>query len=267
VSEAKPAPEAVKIEKQIEIAAPVETVWNAMVNGTELSRWFPLEASVEPGKGGKISLSWGPEWTGMADIEIWEPNYRLRSVQMVAGQPVTVDWTVESRGGKTRLCVTQSNFMSGEDWKQEYFDSTNYGWGFLLMNLRHYLEHHAGKPRLVAWAKQNVDMPGQAIYNKLTGRNGIFSEDATQALRQGEHYSMPAASGELWTGRTEFVVPSRSFCVRVDLLNNALAWLSIEGAKAPHDVSLWFSIYGLPAPRVSAIEKSWNEELKMLLAA
>jgi uncharacterized protein YndB with AHSA1/START domain len=38
MSEAKPAPEAVKIEKQIEIAASVETVWNALVNGTELSR-------------------------------------------------------------------------------------------------------------------------------------------------------------------------------------------------------------------------------------
>jgi hypothetical protein len=69
---------------------------------------------------------------------------------MVAGQPVTVDWTIESRGGKTLLRVTQSNFMPGQDWEQEYFDSTNYGWGFMLLNLRHYLEHHAGKPRLVA---------------------------------------------------------------------------------------------------------------------
>ncbi len=266
MSEAKPAPEAVRIEKQIEIAAPVGTVWNALVNGTELSRWFPLEASVEPGKGGKISLSWGPDWTGTADIEVWETNHRLRSVQMVAGQPVTVDWTVESHGGKTLLRVTQSNFMSGEDWEQEYFDSTNYGWGFMLLNLRHYLEYHAGKPRLVAWPKQNIDMPRQAIYNKLTGRNGIFSEDAAHILRQGEHYSMHAANGELWTGRAEFVVLSRGFCVSVDSLNNALAWLSIEGAKAPHDVQFWFSIYGLPASSVSEIEKSWNQKLKMLLA-
>jgi uncharacterized protein YndB with AHSA1/START domain len=266
VSEAKPAPEAVKIEKQIELDAPVETVWNALVNGTELSRWFPLEASVEPRKGGKISLSWGPEWTGTADIDLWEPNHRLRSVQMVGRQPATVDWTIESRGGKTLLRVTQSSFMSGEDWEQEYFDSTDYGWGFMLVNLRHYLEQHAGQPRLVAWARQNADMPRQVIYDKLVGRNGIFSEDASQNLRQGERYSMHAAGGELWTGRAEFGVPSRGFCVSVDSLNNALAWLTIEGAKAPHDVQFWFSIYGLPASRVSDIQKSWNEKLKTFLA-
>ena len=73
---------------------------------------------------------------------------------MVGDQPVTVDWTIESRGGKTLLRVTQSSIMSGEDWEQEYFDSTNYGWGFILLNLRHYLEQHAGEPRLVAWPKQ-----------------------------------------------------------------------------------------------------------------
>src|ERR1700684_3432200 len=266
MSEAKPAPEAVKIEKQIVIAASVGTVWNALVNGTDLSRRFPLEASVEPGKGGKISVSWGPEWTGTSDIDLWEPNHRLRSVQMVGDQPVTVDWTIESRGEKTLLHVTQSSFMSGEDWEQEYFDSTNYGWGFILLNLPHYLEQHAGEPRSVAWPKQNVDMPRQVIYDKLTGRNGIFSDDATQNLIQGEYYSMRAATGEIWTGRVEFVAASRGFCVSVDSLNNALAWLTIEGAKAPHDVQFWFSIYELPASRVSDIEKSWNEKLRMVLA-
>lgn len=85
----------------------------------------------------------------------------------------------------------------------------------------------SGTPRRQAaigrWPKQNVDKPRQAIYDKLSGRNGIFSEDATQTLRQGEHYSMHAASGELWTGRAEFVVLSPGFCVSGDSLNNALA--------------------------------------------
>jgi uncharacterized protein YndB with AHSA1/START domain len=44
MNEAKPAPDAAKFEKQIEIAAPVETAWKALVNGTERSRWFALEA-------------------------------------------------------------------------------------------------------------------------------------------------------------------------------------------------------------------------------
>jgi hypothetical protein len=81
------------------------------------------------------------------------------------------------------------------------------------------------------------------------------------------HYSLHTGALELWSGRVEFVVPTRGFCVSVDSLNNALAWLTIEGAKAPHDVQFWFSIYGRPPSRVSEIEKHWNEELKKLLAA
>lgn len=257
MSEAKGTPQAKTFEKQIEISAPVETVWNALTTGTELPRCFPLEATIEPGKGGKISLSWGPEWTGTATVETWEPNQRLRSLQTVAGQPVTVDWTIESRGGKTLVRVTQSGFAFGEDWEQEYFDSTNYG-----MNLRHYLERHAGQPRLVAWARQTVDRPHEAIYNKLAGRDGLFAEGAVASLHAGQHYSLHTAASELWSGRGEFVVPARGFCASVDSLNNALAWLTIEGAKAPHDVQFWFSIYGLPPSRVSEIEKHWNEELK-----
>lgn len=136
----------------------------------------------------------------------------------------------------------------------------------MLLNLRHYLEYHGGEARLVAWARQKIDMLREAIYDKLTGRSGIFSEDAAQTLRQGEHYSLHASSGELWTGRVEFVVPTRGFCVSVDSLNNALAWLTIECAKAPHNVQFWFSIYGLPQSRVRELENGWNEQSKKLLA-
>jgi uncharacterized protein YndB with AHSA1/START domain len=50
------------IEKQIDIASSAESVWKALTNAEELKRWFPLEARVEPGKGGKIrawNLSFG----------------------------------------------------------------------------------------------------------------------------------------------------------------------------------------------------------------
>lgn len=55
MTEAKQAEETKKerrIEKEIEINAPLEDVWKALTDANELARWFPLEARVTPGPGG-----------------------------------------------------------------------------------------------------------------------------------------------------------------------------------------------------------------------
>jgi uncharacterized protein YndB with AHSA1/START domain len=62
------------IEKQIELDAPAEKIWRMLTDPHELARWFPLAARVEPGTGGKISLSWGPGYEATAPIGIWEPD-------------------------------------------------------------------------------------------------------------------------------------------------------------------------------------------------
>jgi uncharacterized protein YndB with AHSA1/START domain len=59
MSDAKAAQEKRTIVKEIEVDASVEVVWKALTDGTELARWFPLEATVEPGVGGKVRLSPG----------------------------------------------------------------------------------------------------------------------------------------------------------------------------------------------------------------
>jgi uncharacterized protein YndB with AHSA1/START domain len=62
MTEPKPAeePKKERREKEIEIAVPIEEVWKALTDANELARWFPLEARVTPGLGGKIFVSWGP---------------------------------------------------------------------------------------------------------------------------------------------------------------------------------------------------------------
>lgn len=110
-----------------------------------------------------------------------------------------------------------------------------------------------------------TEMPREAIYKKLSGRGGIFSEGAAASLNEGARYSLKTSPGELWTGRVEFLAPPRGFCMNVDSLNDALAWLKIEGATVPHDVQLWFSTYGLTQSRVSEIETRGAEELNKIL--
>ena len=39
---------------EIDVTAPASEVWKALTNADELRRWFPLEARVMPGVGGKV---------------------------------------------------------------------------------------------------------------------------------------------------------------------------------------------------------------------
>jgi uncharacterized protein YndB with AHSA1/START domain len=120
MTEAKRKTKARVIEKQIELDAPREKTWQMLTDPQELARWFPLEARVEPGKGGKISLSWGPNYEGTAAIEVWEPGRRFGWVDSASGQPVTVEWTIEARGGKTLLRLVQSSSAADTDWDQDF---------------------------------------------------------------------------------------------------------------------------------------------------
>ena len=67
------------IEIEIPISASPEAVWKALTDPGELTRWFPLEARVEPGEGGAIALSWGGGMDGENRIRIWQPNRRLQT--------------------------------------------------------------------------------------------------------------------------------------------------------------------------------------------
>jgi len=262
------------IRKEIEIAAPIEAVWKALTEAAELARWFPLEARVEPGAGGTIYLSWGPPWEGTAQIDVWEPNQRFRWVepsqfakQHPAFATMAVEWVLEARGGKTLLRLVNSGFLDeGADWENEYHDSMNYGWGFMLTNLRHYLERHAGTTRLVAWARKKVAVSREAAFERLARAGGLFIEDARTALREGERHALHAAWGEAFTGKVKFIRPPRGFCVTVDSLNDALLWLSLEGSTGQLEAQLWLSAYGLPAAQVEAFEARWKNRLEEIFA-
>src|SRR5271167_2300101 len=63
--------------QEAETNAPIGEVWKALADGNALARWFPLEARVTPGLGGKIFVSWGPAYEGEAEILGWEPGKSL----------------------------------------------------------------------------------------------------------------------------------------------------------------------------------------------
>ncbi|HKB15647.1 MAG TPA: SRPBCC domain-containing protein, partial [Planctomycetota bacterium] len=110
---------------EFEIAAPPGEVWKAITDAESLANWFPFDARVEPGPGGKIVLRWGPELECVCRIEAWEPDRHLRTTwmekpatgegaAMPAGPgallPLAVDWRIEGKKGSTILRLVHSGF-------------------------------------------------------------------------------------------------------------------------------------------------------------
>ncbi len=263
-----------KTDVEIEVAASPDAVWKALTDAEELARWFPMAARVKPGVGGSIFLSWGPGCEGEAPITAWEPgrHFQWQEKAIAAdGSPeperrLIIDWKLESRGGKTFVRLVNSGFLAAADWEDEYFGSTNYGWRFMLLNLRHYLEHHAGQNRQVAWPRKKIPLSREEAYRRLVSANGVFRAAAESSLRPGAHYALESSLGESYSGRVEFVHAPRGFCVTVESLNNALFWVTIEGAPGKHDVQLWLSAYGLPDEVVRSFEERWLKRLEELFA-
>ncbi len=261
MSEPKPAEESKKerrLEKEIEIAAPVDEVWKALTDANELTRWFPLEARVTPGLGGKIFVSWGPGCEGEAEILAWEPGKKFAWKDPMG----LVEWTLESRGGKTVVHLLQSGFLGNADWENEWFDSTSYGWNLMLLSLKVALERHRGIARQVAWPRLSVTLSREDAYRKLLSGGALFTEDIRTTLKPGEPYSLKSMAGDSFSGRVEFVQEPRGFCLTIRELNDALLWITIEGPPDKIEVQAWLSAYSVPPAQVEAFRKKWQQRLQ-----
>ena len=258
-------PEAMKkahrLEKTVEIAASIEEVWDAVTDGKKLSNWFPLEARVKPGKNGSIFVSWGPDCEGEAEIVAWEPGKKIAWQERTA----LVEFTLEARSGKTLVRLVQSGFFTGADWENEWFDSTNYGWDFILLNLRVWLELHRGEERRVAWPRLPVSISREEAYSRLLGKDGLFREDAAATLLPGRKFALTSSGGDTISGQVELVKEPRGVCLRVSEWNNALFWVTIEAAGDKFDAQVWISTFGLPQSRVEALREEWGSRLSKVL--
>jgi uncharacterized protein YndB with AHSA1/START domain len=265
-------------EMTIEIEAPPDVVWRAVTEAEELVRWFPLQARVRPGLGGSVWMSWGGEWEGEGRIAIWDPPAHLRlsfdkaGSYDVDGQPIdlgpaalplAIDYHLRGEGGRTTLRLVHSGFGAGAEWDDE-FDGIASGWPYELRSLRHYLQRHRGRRRVMGWARVTTDLSVAESWRRLAGRGGFVVEGDLDALREGDPYRLRLATGDVFEGVVQLALPGRGFAATVRGANDGLVRLGAEHAAGKSSLNAWLAGYDVPEDLVRTFEARAREALRAL---
>jgi uncharacterized protein YndB with AHSA1/START domain len=235
-------------QHEIVIDAPVEAVWKAISEGEELTRWFVEEATVEPGVGGLLTFSWGGDEKGQNRIDEWEPNrkLRLRSLPFEMGAakhdgttPMVNEYTIERRGGKTVLRLVNSGIPDAPEW-DGFYDGTDSGWDSFLRTLRHYLEHHPGRPRTTI-----------TVVGKLSGSLEDTWGRLVAAIKP--------------SGTIVFEKAPRILEANIPELGDAYLAHSMSGGGGNNFVYAILSLYGKTPSEVETIRAKWQPWFEQVL--
>ncbi|PZG02439.1 SRPBCC family protein [Micromonospora deserti] len=134
-----------ELQKDIELAATPEQVWEAIATGPGLDSWFMGRSEVEPEVGGRARLSMAGH-VDEATITAWEPGKRFadRTEPGPDGIFMAIEYLIEGRDqGSTVLRLVQSGVL-GDNWEAEYEAMTT-GWDMYLGTLAAYLAHFPGR--------------------------------------------------------------------------------------------------------------------------
>lgn len=244
------------------VDAPAEAVWQAITTGEGIANWFPpVASSAGEGVGSTVTFSWGEAMTWTSTVSAWEPGKHVQwsddaSAYMGPGAAILCDWTIEAEGGQTRVRLVQSGFGDDVAW-DGFFEGTDIGWRYFLINLKRYLEDHRGRRRMMAWKRITCGIPREAAWKHLgqalAGSAG-FSAGDTVSLKVGDA-AVPA--------RVELVVPQRAMAFRITGLAHSLLFVELEGGDE-FGIGVYLSLYD---PSTAPVEPAFRAQLDALSAA
>jgi len=125
----------------VEIEVPVALVWEALTHVPTLQRWYADRAIVEPRPGGRYFVERKDRGSRDAQIDVFEPNRRLRLVYLKSpGLPPSVtalvdDFLLDAKGTATVLRILGSGVPDTKEWDPIYA-RLRLGWPILFRQLR-----------------------------------------------------------------------------------------------------------------------------------
>lgn len=144
-----------RIDRTIEINAPLERVWRALTDGKELAAWFQVTIEGDVGPGKEVWMTTvNPEYAGqrfrVVFVEMapptrfvwqWHPGEVDPKVDYSREPQTTVTFTLEPTRAGTRLSVAETGFdqISLARRAKVYGDNSQ-GWTEVLGWLQKYVE-------------------------------------------------------------------------------------------------------------------------------
>ncbi len=240
------------IDLSIDVDAAPDVVWASISGGELMSRWFSPAASVEPGEGGQVTVSWGAgaEWTSR--IAIWRPGERLRLVDPPAeaaadasappgDAPVSgLDYRIEPRPGGARIRLVNWGLQAGEG-ADDFLRMMENGWRFFLWNLKHCLERHPDTPRVMISVRPQVGGTRERVWGRLFGPGGLGEAPE----RAGERFRFALVGGETLEGATVLSDRPWAFAGMVESFGDGVLHVELEGSGEQWRLGVWLSAYGV----------------------
>jgi uncharacterized protein YndB with AHSA1/START domain len=144
-----------RIEREIEIDAPIESVWAVITEPEQMSIWFSGSADLDVRPGGEGQFVWREkESTRVAMVNVrverCEPphffSFRWHHPDGAEPAPSNaplVEFRLESNGNSTLLRLVESGLDQlalSENEKDEYFGDHSRGWDVIVARLREHAE-------------------------------------------------------------------------------------------------------------------------------
>lgn len=242
-----------RLETTVVIDTPPERVWKALTEPSEICNWFSEQAEVDGVVGGKMKLTWWGEMVGEMSIRAWEPERHLQTDwPSTNGGPLVVDYFLEGSGGSTTLRLVHSGFGPESNWDDEY-DGIHSGWSYELFSLKHYLERHAGVPRVSLLCRRKVETPHREAWLSFLKELGI--DEA--AMKPGASIAIGQGDARLEC-TTQLAVAPREWGAVVRNLNDSILRVLVERCGGPLEILFWLASYDVPRERLDKIEESFN---------
>jgi hypothetical protein len=242
---------------EVLVAAPIETVWNALRDKDEIRRWFGWEYA-----GFEDELSWivtSGQIASETDRVIHIQGMSDRFVLESRGDRATVLRVIRSapadaRGPAAHAHAVESAVGPEEKGWAGIYDDTVEGWTSFIQMLRLMVERHPGEDRRTLYFSgrsraADAPKPPEAV--------GL---DAIASLPIGARYSLTLATGETISGdvwyRSEHQVG-----LTVDSYGNGLLVVARRPitAKSPHGGgTALISAYGLSDAALADVRAKWT---------
>ncbi|ADD39930.1 SRPBCC family protein [Stackebrandtia nassauensis] len=224
-----------RLEKEIELDASVDEVWEAVSTGQGFATWF-VPHDIKTDENGVPVVAEGDFGSGNTDqgrLLEWEPKRRVKFGNYSSDSTQVLEFLVEGKdSGSTVLRLVQSG-AQGEDWEMEYHSK---GWDLFFQNLREYLEYFRGKPVANALVMSFTTVDAKTVWERMYAALG-----ANRDLAVGDLVELTPKGVEPIKGTVDIAVPGAVLGVRTE---DGLYRFGGQGADAWGMVNAFHYRYG-----------------------